>query len=239
MTKKLDILLVSLPRSGSTMLSNLMTYNNSWCMVEPHNHENKTKSWIAKQARALGRHFKGCDFKNLAEQMTDFKKWGIKEIHQRHYIPVNNQLTPERYIILLRDPGEVFLSLKNFHYTAKDTRDKILETLIMWWQEIHQFAAFIPNDRTTIIYYDQLLMPEYRVRLGNYIDWPLIGQPDLWLKDYNRTNEARGNEIERRIHIQTRQDLDYMELAREKCKKVLLSTLLIASDSVMYTEDQS
>lgn len=236
--KQLDVLMVSMPRSGSTMLANLMTYNNNWCMCEPHNHENRTKKWITKQAKALGRHVKSCDFENLPAQMKDFKKWGIKEIHKRHYIPINTQLSPAHYIILLRDVGEIFLSLRHFHYTQQDSHQKLYDRIVAWWRDIHEFVATIPNDKITVIYYDHLLDPEYRKELGEHLNWPLNGQPDLWLEHYNREYEKRGNHVERRLaYIPLSQDLDYMKRVQIACKKVLLSTLLIKKSSVMTVED--
>lgn len=235
--KQLDILLVSMPRSGSTMLANLMTYGNNWTMCEPHNRENRIKSWIPIQARAFGRQLKPCDFQNLAKQMKDFERWGIKEIHKRHYIPVNEQLTPTHYIILLRDAGDVFLSLRNFYYTRKDSHQKLYDTIVEWWYDLHQFAKSIPSKQTTILYYDDLLDEQYRRLLARQIKWPLNGQPDTWLEHYNRQDEKRNNQIKRRIQTPTNTDLDYMDRVRKMCKKVLLSTLLIQDSSVMVVED--
>ena len=235
--KKLDLLLISMPRSGSTLLANLLTYNNNWCMVEPHSDRNIIKSWVAKQARALGRHFRLRKFSELPEQMKSFEKFGIKEIHKRHYMLVSELFAPTHYIILLRDVGDIFLSLKNFHYTIKDSDKILMERIYEWWYDLHSFFKTIPDKQSTVIYYDDLLNETYRELLGQRLKWPLNGKPDLWLDDYNRGNEKRNNEIKKRKYDITDSDTCCMLELRKECKKKLFSTLLIQNSSVMIVED--
>ncbi len=199
------VYIAALPRSGSTMLANLLSSPpDRWVLVEPGLHTPRLSPSLAVQinrfraASATPPHRplavdapRRLLVKNLAELLGTLSAWGLKEVGSDHR-SVIAYARPAKTIILVRDIRDALLSLLEKH----DQPGRHWESASLMAHLAECCAALIrlsqEKDATTRIYrYEDLVSSaSERQTLSDWLSWPLNGDTTRNLDLYNRQYEA-------------------------------------------------
>jgi len=210
--KNLDVFVTGHPRSGTTLLSMLMTSpeNSTWCMVEP---TTGGMPLVNRQAIEFEVDV-NCPLKEMPERLDSLDKWGIKEVTPNKRIGVVNTYNPKFTVTMHRDIRDCVVSLIEFsskNYTVEKMCEFVNYTTT-------KFLEFIDIKETILVPYEDFVSDEkYRQELSDKIEWPLIGDQNKYLGG-RRKNEARDGIYCRRSSADREKYSEYMDAVHETCK---------------------
>jgi hypothetical protein len=196
--------IAALPRSGSTMLANLLsTPPDRWILVEPGLHSSPLSPTLPHQInRFLAASAGGGPaapvavetprrllLKSLADFLPTLSAWGLKEVGTEHRAVIAST-RPHKTIILVRDIRDALLSLLEKH--NQPGRYWEPEAQMTYLAECCTTLIGLARDRdpnTRICRYEDLVSsPAERQALAAWLSWPLDGDVtrnlDLYRRDY-------------------------------------------------------
>lgn len=196
-----DVLVAGLPRSGTTLVSNLLTDidRRRWCVVEPGSLGCQTQPRIFNRARRMGWAIPSNDIGDVLAFLGTLDRWGVKEI--RHWLieSAYKVMNPRHVLVCARDMRDVAVSLREFRYQ----REKRPHPIVSWLNEhaehlvqnvVEQWA-----DKVTIVRYERFVVdPGYRNTIAQAIDWEFTGDPNQGLHLFRRSDEIRDGIFSRR-----------------------------------------
>lgn len=213
--RRLDILLTGCSRSGTTLVANLLTHGPNWCMVEPLSNELTVKDRVRIQAESFNLKMRDLKLQELPHRVNNLTRWGIKEIMPDRREIVMKMYNPKIVVICVRRMQDMAISYLNFEEGKEDCVEYFykISTLLL------AFINGVAQCGTQIIYiqYEQLLNSRYLMEKSMELGWPLSGDPDQWLRMYNRGDEIRGS-IKMRQHAITEETYQVAEKTSEACQ---------------------
>jgi len=168
MGDRMDIALVGVPKSGTSMLCNALTIpGEAVVLYEPW--ADFDSPFVRRQAESLG-----YDGPDILAWARSHPRWGVKEV-KAHNIRA----------ALERDPGILLLLLRNLGHSALSMFETQRRLGVPWevrrgWMEesarlIVQLSREWPADRLVVCRYEQLVGdPGYREELRRRIGWPSL-----------------------------------------------------------------
>lgn len=200
------IYISAMPRSGSTMLSGLLTIPKvSIILSEPgfqrglcHNLEQFTEipnSNIDILSKYKGDENKLVDLfykKIIPPVLKEFPIVGIKECFMKNWSIYENLFDDVRYIILARDPRDVFLSLNDYGKYAEWHKKLWVEKGIKHIADTHnqiwaEQKKIINTRKCFLVRYEDLCLGKVTLNdIKEFLDIqsPLVGSVDCILKNY-------------------------------------------------------
>lgn len=201
-----DLYIAALPRSGATMLANLLSCPpNRWILVEPGLHHPRPSSGlpiqISRFLAASGADPAGraaatlTSRRQILDQLADclprLEAWGIKEVGPEHDTAIT-ALRPRKTVILVRDVRDVLLSFLEHQNRLLGCHWAHLSHLEYLSDCCTALAALCERDdpNTRICRYEDLVSsPNERNALADWLSWPLDGDIDRNLDLYYREYE--------------------------------------------------
>lgn len=168
MTATLDILVCGLPRSGTTLMCDLLTdpIHARRCENEPQS--DQLDGW-----------------RNIDGRPYLLKKWAIKQVRG----PLINQsiqmCRPNQIVVIARDIRHVVLSHLEYPKAVKSpmrpsTPDFVRNQIKDWLpMEARNLVEVAMKHDVIVVQYEELLTERGRDEVGTRIDWPLTGLPAL------------------------------------------------------------
>lgn len=186
----MDIALVGVPKSGTSMLCNALTLpGEAVVLYEPW--AGFDSPFVRRQAESLG--YQGEDVLGWARSHP---RWGVKEVKAPN-IRAALEHDPGILVLLVRDLVHAALSM----YETQRRLGVAWETRRSWMEEsarlIVQLSREWPRERLVVCRYEDLVRdPGYRERFRQSIGWPALdGDVRRGLAEWlNRPHEAERHE---------------------------------------------
>ena len=202
------VYIAALPRSGSTMLANLLSSPpDHWVLVEPGLHRaqpspnlrNQLDRFVSAAApaaseappaapTAAGRRLL---FKQLADLLPTLGAWGVKEVDTDHRDAIA-YLRPTKTIVLVRDIRDALLSLleKQSMFGRHWSPAGYMEYLRDCCTALISLAGDQDPNTRVCRYEDLVSSPGERQALADWLSWPLDGDISRNLDLYRREYEV-------------------------------------------------
>jgi len=222
---QLDVLLIGLPRSGTTMMANLMTdiNRNQICLVEPGPFGGPFHPKAARQISLLGHQPESEKTSDILKALRKFDRCGVKEVQNYKYMATYEQLKPAKVALCLRDPRDCVVSL--YELWRKQERSKSFgreaDAILSCTNSI---SNFLQNNQIepVLIYYDKICKSEEEIqKVAEQLDWPLTGDPGLMMDHYKCQNEIRNGVFSRRPKSDRKKHLEMVKLVQERCAEFI------------------
>lgn len=197
----MDALIAGVPRSGTTLLSNLMHCPKEGRIMlnEPLSGSNG-----AFKKRALDELRKaGINARSLREMKTG-QMWGIKEVLSARYYAALSLHRPKVIIFVVRDLIDSMNSYYQLTSSNGDLEGWALQVesrrapiqpyrvgYIGYFMEFFDLIEAIGIEHYVVKYEDMISGEEYRNKLSETLKWPLNGDPFHNFKALNRNAEIR------------------------------------------------
>lgn len=197
----MDALVCGLPRSGTTLIANLMhsPAEGRICLVEPLLN-GKTGNLKRESATlplgTLAHHIpvKRFNLKSLGTDLYKDFRWAIKEVRIDRIRYAYEHCKPQIVIFAIRELHDIMLSSYN-HAGKKigvDNKVVAVKSFIEFYEQIHRERSVrtLPPERM-MMQYEFFPMKGYLQAMGLSMGWPLNGDPNRDLKQYGRADEIR------------------------------------------------
>lgn len=213
MSYQADILVAGLPRSGTTLISNLLTdpSRRRWCVIEPGGFGAATQPRVYYRALKMGWDVASKEIKDVRAFLSTLDRWGSKEI--RYWlIESAYQLTePKHVLICARDMRDIAISFREFRTTQKKDPQSITQWLNQQAEHLTTNAVRWAH-KVTVVYYERFVTdPDYRAEIARAIDWEFTGDPNRGLALFRRSDEVRDGIFSRRTTKDREQHRDLVE----------------------------
>jgi len=179
---KLDVFLTGIPRSGTTMMAGLMTSaeNKTWCMSEPSSGGGKIGVVDCANRVFSKRVSKDDDLAAIATNVG-VTKWGIKELDPKKRYGIIYKYAPTHVVVLRRNIIDCTISTIKFLGAGRfKTTESIANYMKMLSEEFLKFLEWIGDD-VIVVDYDDLMNESTRDKLSSKINWPLVGDVNLYM----------------------------------------------------------
>ena len=191
--KDLDVLVTGLPRSGTTLVANLMTNPSleSWCIVEPLTSAMpKCKGRVTLQAADFDIQIPSINIHHIMFALSELRMVGIKEVLPARRNWVSQSMHPRETIIVVRDLRDIIVSWMTFNMSTTKRPDKVVELFENRCDDLLRFQSLVGGQ---IVRYEDLLTEQGRDDTGLDLD----GDPNRWLDMYQRADEKREGIVSR------------------------------------------
>ena len=212
MTGGADVYIAAMPRSGSTMLANLLTNPPArWILVEPWFPRGARGAHLYQQAQRFGLPLTARDWARrdgedaatrvdrlFAEPLTALDRWGVKEVKGDLHDDTIAMIRPRKIVVLVRDIEDVALSMCEKHdRNPQPELDRAwMRTFIVTAAEAVVDLARDQSTTRVMRYEDFAMSAHSRQELAEWLDWPLDGDPganlDLFDREYERDRHPDG-----------------------------------------------
>lgn len=194
----MDVLILGVPRSGTSMLGNLMSSPpEQLILYEPHLGRRKPSRYAADQMAELGLPaFRST--RALARYVDAHTgRWGVKEVMARHLRPTLRLYEIGRVVFVVRDIRHAAMSIFDRvreipHRFSPGWRGQgIVETAGL----VVDLHARMASERKTVVRYERFVTDEtYRREVEEELSWPLRGDPTRGLRQQGRARELERHE---------------------------------------------
>ena len=191
--KDLDVLVTGLPRSGTTLVANLMTNPilEAWCIVEPLTGAISIwKGRVALQAAEFGIEMQSRTVSGVCMALTKLRMFGIKEVLPSRRNWVMTHMHPRETIIVVRDLRDIIVSWMTFNMSTTKRPDKVVD---LFERRCDDLLKFYQLRGGQVVRYEELLTEQGRDETGLDLD----GDPNRWLSMYQRDDEKRDGIVSR------------------------------------------
>lgn len=214
----LDLLVTGMPRSGTTLVANLLTMPpKAICMVEPGSFSVPIQNKAYKAASSLGLKPKSNSSKDVLEVLTNIK-WGIKEVKPDIYNISYRRLKPKKVAVCIRDARDIAISLKEMFRTKDKSTESVSNRVQNYASSLLSFLKEIKDP--IFIKYEKLCDDDtYLKRIEDQLGWKMRGNPSRGLASYGRGDEVRDGIFCRRTKIDRKNNKDLISSVNEKCTK--------------------
>ena len=186
--QQLDLLVVGLARSGTTMFTNLLTNpeKRRLCLAEPRL---TTRRAYRESKKQYFRHVGAPEPitpESLAAFLFSHDRAGVKEIRSHHVRGAMRRYNPKRIALAVRDARSSLQSYYEKHQNRNETQWRIRKPfpakLFLRTAPLMLDLLEKEQDRVVIVRYERFVQePGYREEIAKAIDWPLDG--DLGIFD--------------------------------------------------------
>ncbi|MEQ9617329.1 MAG: sulfotransferase domain-containing protein [Phycisphaerales bacterium] len=193
----IHLAIVGMARSGTTMLSDLLTDPPAKrvCLTEPRLHSNKP------YRRGKRTYFDSIGFegaaapKDVVARLGEMERVGVKEVRKRNIKRMYKQFDVRKTIVIVRDARACLLSYHTKHSKSDAKHKKFPGKLFIRTSRIiDELLSSLPEDRVRLVRYEEFVKDEsMRESLEEWLDWPLSGDVSAIMK----TRRGRGTEVER------------------------------------------
>lgn len=258
-----DLLILGLPRAGTTLLANLLTTPpDRWIIVEPGVTRAGMDDQTRRQAVAFGFEIRPAEWcsasdheepearfdRVLAPRVATLQKWGIKEVNPRGWSRLIEKFKPRCIIFAVRDITDATLSAhrKLAVQRRPDQDDNWL------YQRMTESASAlvktmdqIPASRRRVARFEDLVSSStLREELSRWLDWPMDGDPTRGLVNYGREEEAsmHGGAVTARSLMRERQNEPPERLAfadRVRCSCVTFQARFGYVDRIIQAPEKA
>lgn len=213
----MDVLIVGVPRSGTSMLSNLMTsFPDTLILYEPHLGLRRPSSYVLNQMEELGLLHDFGSNRELVRYVADnVGRWGIKEVMIRHIKAAVRLYDLEKVVFVVRNIHHVALSIYDKGWRPQPTATSAAALVDLYGR--------CEPERRTVVRYETFVTDEaYQIRVAEDLSWPLEGNPSVGLEKQGREGEV--NRHQRKV---TARSLELRESERDP-KKLAFASELVA-----------
>ncbi|TVQ60130.1 MAG: hypothetical protein EA379_08905 [Phycisphaerales bacterium] len=186
--QQLDLLVVGLARSGTTMFTNLLTNPDKrrLCLAEPRL---TTRRAYRESKKQYFRHV-GAQEPITPESLAAFlfahDRAGVKEIRSHHVRGAMRRYDPKRIALAVRDARASLVSYYEKHQNRNKTQWRLRKPfpakLFLRTAPMMLDLLEAEKDRVVVVRYEPFVKePAYREEIAKAIDWPLDG--DLGIFD--------------------------------------------------------
>jgi hypothetical protein len=169
MGRLMDVAVVGIPKSGTSMLCNAMTAAGRAVVLYEPISDSFRSGRLRAQAASLG--FEG---RNVLGWARRHEKWGVKEV-LAECIRKALGWGPAHVILMVRDLRHVALSTYETNQRIPWDLDLRRQRLIETAREVMEVFQSWPADRLTVCHYEAFVSsPEIREALRERVDWPTM-----------------------------------------------------------------
>jgi len=201
--RQLDLLVVGLARSGTTMFTNLLTNPAAGrlCLAEPRL---TTRRPYKERSKEYYRHLgvsEPITTATVADHLFAQRSAGVKEVRKHHIVAAIKRYDPKRIALAVRDARSSLVSYYDKHEKRNQTE----------WRRRKPFPAKLfvrtapfmlrlleeERERIVVVRYERFVQDEsYRAEIASQIDWPLDGDLAIFDK-MNRGYDSgkHGNKV--------------------------------------------
>ncbi len=189
---QLDLLVVGLARSGTTLLTNLLTNPNERriCLAEPR--LNTRRAYRPEKQT----YFRDLGFPDpittatIPEHLFAQNRAGIKEVRAKHITAAIKRYDPNRILLVTRDARAALTSYYEKDQRNDSPRKSFPAKLFLRTAPVLLRLLDQEHRRLTVIRYEDFVTnPDARDNLAATLDWPLDGALDRF-KSLSRGNET-------------------------------------------------
>jgi hypothetical protein len=169
MTRRMNVVVAGVPKSGTSMLCNAMTVaGRTVVLYEPIHGAFRAKR-LRTQVASLGYHGR-----NVLRWASEHEKWGVKEV-LADAIRKAVEWGPEHVVLLVRDIRHVALSTYETNQRLPWDLEYRRTRLIATAGAIMELRRTLPDDRLTVCHYEEFVSkPEYREAFKQRVGWPTL-----------------------------------------------------------------
>jgi len=197
--QQLDLLVVGLGRSGTTLLTHLLTNpeQHRLCLAEPRL---TTRRPYRAEKQDYFRKLGVPDpvtTRTVAEHLFRQERAGLKEIRSHHVKNAIRRFDPKRIVLITRDLRAALASYNERHEKRAETlprsRRRFPAKLFLRTAPLMLRLLESERDRVIVTQYERFVSEESeRVRIADLLDWPLDGDLGFYA--------ATGRDSERQKH---------------------------------------
>ena len=189
---QLDLLVVGLARSGTTLLTNLLTNptERRICLAEPRL---TTRRAYRPEKQT---YFRDLGFPDpittasIPEHLFTQERAGIKEVRAKHITAAIKRYDPKRILLVTRDARAALASYHEKNQRSDSNRKAFPAKLFLRTAPLLLRLLDQEQHRLTVIRYEDFVTnPDARDDLAATLDWPLDGALDRF-KSLSRGNET-------------------------------------------------
>jgi hypothetical protein len=169
MGRRPDVVLVGVPKSGTSMLCNAMTVAGRSVVLYEPTPDGFRAERLRTQAASLGYHGR-----NILGWARKHEKWGVKEVLAD---PIRKAVEwePGHVVLLVRDLRHVALSTfetnQRIRWDLNYRRQRLLDTALA----VMELRRTYPSERLTICRYEEFVSnAEYREAFRQRVNWPTL-----------------------------------------------------------------
>lgn len=193
---ELELLVVGPPRSGTSMVSNLMTRPpRTLVLYEPRLEQRRLSRPLRHQLQELGLSPPRSNRRLLSWADRTVERWGVKEVAGRSIRWTYEKHRPRHVVLVLRDLRHAALSM--YDRLREVPGGMGLEKRLGWMREAVEAVLDLhdrhpPARRLTVRYEEAVADPSILEAVGERLDWPLEGDVGVGF-----AGQRRGAELER------------------------------------------
>jgi hypothetical protein len=190
--RQLDLLIIGLARSGTTLLTNLCTNpaRSRLCLAEPRLTTRRAyRPEKQDYFRALG-FPDPITTATVADRLFTQSSAGIKEVRARHIRAAITRYDPKRIVIMTRDARAALASYHEKDRRRDNPRRAFPARLFLQTAPLLLQLLEREHRRCAVVRYEDFVAdPAVRDDLGRQLGWPLDGDLNLY-KSLSRAGEA-------------------------------------------------
>ena len=171
----MDVLIAGVPRSGTSMLSNLMTsFPDTLIVYEPHLGRKEPSRYANEQMEELGLPRFASNRQLARFAARNAGRWGVKEVMTRHLRPTIEQYGAKRVVFVIRNIRHAAMSIYDRskeipHRFKPGWRGQGIVETAGFLVELHQR---LPAERRVVVSYERFVRDaEHRREIAGRGNW--------------------------------------------------------------------
>lgn len=200
----MDVLIFGMMRSGTTLLSNLMTTApNQMVLIEPGITRGDMGHHVKRQLDQFGDACSDQEWTTLADPIARFEqlakpvingaKWGVKEVNPAGIRQLIARYQPKKVLLVVRDIRDVMVSaVEKVERLGSDlTDDWLLQRAEETYDCLLRLEQSLPAASVRILHYETFVKSDaYRQTMADWLGFSLTGDAGQRLGLYGRAYEA-------------------------------------------------
>lgn len=206
--RQMDVFIAGVGRSGTTLLAILLTRPpERWIMVEPGLTRQDMGEHMRRQAERFGIQISVDEWRGKRPEesaMERFQRvllprlenvrWGVKEVNMAGTGELMNLFLPSAVLLCVRNIRDCAVSLYEKNQRAGHNGQKadwLIDRLITASQTLVRLKRSMDRGALRVARYEDFVSdPAERLRLAQWLDWPLDGDPAWCMEIYGRQEES-------------------------------------------------
>lgn len=197
--RSMDALIAGMPKSGTTMLCNVMTrLPHGVILYEPGLERTRLSALCARQLESLG-YGGPMTARQVEAWASALPRWGAKEVTVAGIRGVMSRHNPTRVILMLRSPWDAACSMYEMILrVGRNSRSSRMNWMVAAASEVVRLRDTLPPERLVEVRYESFVQnPEYRTAIQEDLGWPQL-DGDVgrglasWLRRPHEANRHNG-----------------------------------------------
>ena len=212
---QMDVFIAGIGRSGSTLLANLLTKpQQRWILVEPGLTRHGMGDHVRRQAERFGIQIAPDEwqgprrdesalqrFQRTLQSHVGNIRWGVKEVNMTGADELINIFRPKAVLLSVRNIRDCAISIYEKNQAVgqiSHSEEWMVDRLLSAANALIRFKRALAQNTLRVVRYEEFVSdPGERVRLAEWLNWPVDGDPAWCMDIFGRQNEPNihGNKI--------------------------------------------